>query len=67
MSGLRARPVRIWLASESAAYTDRLTAGLAEHVAHEMDAAREVRFNRHRPLWRSRLPEAVARLTSPLL
>ena len=44
-----------------------LTAGLAEHVAHEMDAAREVRFNRHRPLWRSRLPEAVARLTSPLL
>jgi len=44
-----------------------LTAGLATHVEREMALAREVRFNRHRPLWRSRLPEAVARLTSPLL
>lgn len=49
-------------------FRDRqLTSELATFLAREMDGAREVRFNRHRPLWRSRLPEAVARLTSPLL
>ncbi len=49
-------------------YRDRtLTGELAGFLAREMASAREVQFNRHRPLWRSRLPEAVARLTSPLL
>ncbi|HBK45625.1 MAG TPA: cardiolipin synthase [Xanthomonadaceae bacterium] len=41
--------------------------GLAGLLAGEMADAREVRFDRHRPLLRSRLPEAFARLTSPLL
>jgi len=45
----------------------QLTGELAELLSREMASAREVKFNRHRPLWRSRLPEAVARLTSPLL
>ena len=49
-------------------YRDRaLCAELTAMLAREIASAREVRFNRHRPLWRSRLPEAFARLTSPLL
>jgi cardiolipin synthase len=40
---------------------------LAEHLAHELASAREVRAPRAAGLWRRRLPEAVARLLSPLL
>ncbi|WP_434031877.1 cardiolipin synthase [[Pseudomonas] boreopolis] len=40
---------------------------LSRLLAHEMAQAQEVRFERHRPLLRSRLPEAFARLLSPLL
>ncbi|HEY0335380.1 MAG TPA: cardiolipin synthase [Stenotrophomonas sp.] len=49
-------------------YRDRqLCAQLSALLSSEMASAREVQFNRRRPLWRSRLPEAFARLTSPLL
>ena len=40
---------------------------LAALLAQDMRQAQEVRFEQHRPLLRSRLPEAFARLTSPLL
>jgi cardiolipin synthase len=40
---------------------------LSRLLAHEMEQAQEVRFERNRPLLRSRLPEAFARLMSPLL
>ncbi|KAB7766655.1 cardiolipin synthase [Xanthomonas maliensis] len=44
-----------------------LAAELAGLLGEDMAQAQEVRFLRHRPLWRSRLPEAFARLLSPLL
>ncbi|MGH8053609.1 MAG: cardiolipin synthase [Stenotrophomonas sp.] len=49
-------------------YTDRkLTAELDAILREEFNSATEVRLNRRRPLWRERLPEAFARLASPLL
>ena len=42
-------------------------AGLAELIESECHHARRVSANRSRGLWRSRLPEALARLVSPLL
>ncbi|MEE7548391.1 cardiolipin synthase [Xanthomonas sp. Kuri4-1] len=49
-------------------FRDRpLVGALATLIEGEMADAHEVRFNRNRPLWRSRLPEAFARMTSPLL
>lgn len=49
-------------------FRDRGLAGELESLlAHEMAQAQEVAFRRHRPLLRSRLPEAFARLSSPLL
>lgn len=44
-----------------------LVAELAELIQHECDDAPCVRDDRARPLWRTRLPEALARLVSPLL
>lgn len=44
-----------------------VTAELAGLIDADLQQAQEVRFVRHRPLWRSRLPEACARLLSPLL
>ena len=45
--------------------------GLGEQMAKliegEFSSAPRVRTDRHRPLFRSRLPEALARLMSPLL
>lgn len=49
-------------------FRDRPLVGqLADLIEKELLDAQEVRFNRNRSLWRSRLPEAFARLTSPLL
>ena len=49
-------------------YHDRgLTAELEAILAQEFACATPVRPDRHRPLWRQRLPEAFARLASPLL
>ncbi|MNN16816.1 Cardiolipin synthase [compost metagenome] len=49
-------------------YNDRkLTSELEAILREEFNSATEVRLNRHRPLWRERLPEAFARLASPLL
>ena len=49
-------------------YRNRTIAtGLAELLVHDMTQASPVRFDRNRPFWRARLPEAIARLTSPLL
>lgn len=44
-----------------------LAAQLARHVESEFARARRVRARRDRPLLRERLPEALARLLSPLL
>ena len=44
-----------------------LAQGLARHVEGEFASAPRVRRDRGRPLFRSRLPEALARLMSPLL
>jgi cardiolipin synthase len=49
-------------------YSDRqLTAELDAILQAEFDRAVEVQPNRSRSLWRQRLPEAFARLASPLL
>jgi len=40
---------------------------LADLIQHECNLAPRVREDRARPLWRTRLPEALARLVSPLL
>jgi cardiolipin synthase len=49
-------------------YNDRgLTAELDAILQQEFDSATEVVPSSQRPLWRQRLPEAVARLASPLL
>ncbi len=49
-------------------YNDReLTAELDAILRQEFDNATEVQLDLHRPLWRQRLPEAFARLASPLL
>lgn len=49
-------------------YHDRgLTAELEAILAQEFEHATPVLPDRHRPLWRQRLPEAFARLASPLL
>ncbi len=42
-------------------------AELADLFVHEMKSAPAVRNDRHRPLWSAQLPEAVARLLSPVL
>lgn len=44
-----------------------IAASLARLVEHDLAQAPRVRAERHRPLWRDRLPEALARLVSPLL
>ena len=44
-----------------------IAAQLAELIEHECGHAPRVRDDRARPLWRLRLPEALARLVSPLL
>ncbi|WP_434990578.1 cardiolipin synthase [Xanthomonas melonis] len=44
-----------------------VAAELAGMIDVDLQDAQEVRFIRQRPLWRSRLPEAFARLLSPLL
>lgn len=44
-----------------------IAAELAELIQHECTNAPRVREDRARPLWRTRLPEALARLVSPLL
>jgi len=44
-----------------------LAAQLARHIEGEFASAPRVRLDRGRPLFRSRLPEALARLMSPLL
>ncbi|MFD0739678.1 cardiolipin synthase [Lysobacter koreensis] len=44
-----------------------LVAALAELIQRECAHAPRIRDDRARPLWRSRLPEALARLVSPLL
>ncbi len=44
-----------------------LTAELEAILAQEFERATPVLPDRHRPLWRQRLPEAFARLASPLL
>lgn len=52
----------------SVLFRDRdLVASLAELVEAECGSCQLVRNDRHRPLWRSRLPEALARVVSPLL
>jgi cardiolipin synthase len=49
-------------------YTDHaLTRELEAILQAEFDSAEEVRLIRDRSLWRKRLPEAFARLASPLL
>ncbi|WP_119716854.1 cardiolipin synthase [Cognatilysobacter tabacisoli] len=49
-------------------FRDRGLAGeLAALVASELESAPQVKHQRARPLWRARLPEALARLVSPLL
>ena len=51
-----------------ALFRDRqLTRELATLIACEIADAEQVRDDRKRSLWRYRLPEAMARLTSPLL
>lgn len=44
-----------------------VAAEMAGLIGTDLQQAQEVQFARHRPLWRSRLPEAFARLLSPLL
>jgi cardiolipin synthase len=44
-----------------------IAAALAELLAHDMAGAAPVREDRPQPLLRARLPEALARLASPLL
>jgi cardiolipin synthase len=44
-----------------------IATGLAELIQHECGHAPRVRDDRSRSLWRVRLPEALARLVSPLL
>ena len=44
-----------------------IAAELAELIQHECSLAPRVRDDRARPLWRTRVPEALARLVSPLL
>ncbi len=49
-------------------FRDRgVTGALEQLLAGEFALAREVRDDRQRSLWRHRLPEAGARLLSPLL
>ena len=48
-------------------YVISIAAELAGMIGTDMAQAQEVRFNLRRPFWRSRLPEAFARLLSPLL
>ena len=45
----------------------RLAGTLAALIEHECDGCTPVHDDRDRPLWRARLPEALARLVSPLL
>ncbi|MCC4596440.1 phospholipase D-like domain-containing protein, partial [Xanthomonas campestris pv. phormiicola] len=52
----------------SAMFRDRqMTQELATLIGREIADAVQVRDDRKRSLWRYRLPEAMARLTSPLL
>ena len=52
----------------SVLFRDRgLVAELAELIEHDCLSCTQVTADRQRPLWRSRLPEALARLMSPLL
>lgn len=52
----------------SVMFHDRdLVAKLARLVEHECHDCMRVRDDRDRPLWRTRLPEGLARLVSPLL
>ena len=44
-----------------------LADGLSALIEHECGRAVRVRDDRDRPLWRTRVPEALARLVSPLL
>ena len=44
-----------------------IAAELARLIEHDLGHAPRVRPDRNRPLWRDRLPEALARLVSPLL
>ena len=44
-----------------------IAASLARLVEHDLGHAPRVLAERNRPLWRDRLPEALARLVSPLL
>ncbi|HET8818944.1 MAG TPA: cardiolipin synthase [Xanthomonadaceae bacterium] len=44
-----------------------IAAALARLVEHDLAHAPRVKAERHRPLFRDRLPEALARLVSPLL
>ena len=44
-----------------------IAGSLARLVERDLAHAPRVRAERHRPLWRDRLPEALARLVSPLL
>ncbi|MGH8083700.1 MAG: cardiolipin synthase [Lysobacter sp.] len=48
-------------------YDSALTDGLAGLIEDECGRAVRVRDDRDRPLWRTRVPEALARLVSPLL
>jgi cardiolipin synthase A/B len=48
-------------------HDDSIAAELAALIEHEFAHAPRVRDDRQRPLFRARLPEAVARLGSPLL
>jgi len=52
----------------SVLFRDRVIAAtLAQLMEGEVAASEPVHDLRHRPFWRSRLPEALARLMSPLL
>lgn len=44
-----------------------IAAELATMIEHDLALAPRVRPDRERPLWRDRMPEALARLVSPLL
>jgi len=46
---------------------EAVAATLARHLESECSRAPRVRNDRAQPLWRARLPEALARLVSPLL
>ena len=48
-------------------HDEAIAVELAALIEHEFAHAPRVRGDRRRPLWRARLPEALARLGSPLL